>query len=269
MREPEGRRGQYRRCVLVSAALVPQTALLVPGAAGRSEVLVDQRRAVGEATRSLLAAAPDRVVVVAPGNALDLTGRLHPTLAAAGLDDDLLGWPSVVLGVGAAPDDEPTAVDDVGAAVGLHLLARAGWAGPVGVLGVPVTDGLLAQGRALVDGPERVALLLCASLSARRGPGSPLAEDDRAPALDDAVLADLAGLGAAPREALDAWNRLAEVPAELATALAVSAWAPWRVLLGALGDDPVLPVRVDVVEVSVPLGATYAVLVWRRRDEVG
>ncbi|HWS58832.1 MAG TPA: hypothetical protein VN257_09850, partial [Actinotalea sp.] len=211
--------------MLLAAALVPQTALLVPGAAGRAEVLTAERRAVLEAVADLVATGPDRVVLVVPGAVRPVTGRLRPTLAAASIDDDRLGWPVPVLGVpsadparGAAPalavgppvaptvagtaapaagPDEPAVVDDVAAAVGLHLLARAGWRGPVGVVGASADADPAGRGRALAAGPQRVALLLCASLSARRGPGAPLAEDDRAPAFDDAVLADLARLGGA------------------------------------------------------------------------
>jgi len=250
--------------MLVFAALVPQTALLVPGVSGRTEVLTAERTATLRAVQALLASRPDRVVVVVPGPDLRVTGLLRPSLAAAGLDDDRLGWAPAVLGVPEG-SDVPTTVDDVAAAVGLHLLARAGWTGRTGVLGVPVGPGLVERGRAAVAGVDRVALLLCASLSARRGPGSPLAEDERAPAFDEAVLADLLALGASPAAARKARRGLAAVPAELAVALAVSAWAPWQVLLGALGPTPV---RSEEVLVSVPLGATYAVLTWKPSEDV-
>lgn len=245
--------------MLVAAALVPHSALLVPGAAGATQVLDVERAAAVAAVADLLVAGPEVVVVVAAGPGEHLTGRLQPSLAAAGIDDTWLGWPA-----------RPTAgaggvriVRDVGASVALHLLGAAGWAGPVEVLTVPPEDGpgLRALGGDVAAG-RRTGLLLAAGLSARRGPGSPIPPDERAAAVDDAVLADLVDLGAA------AAGRLAAVPPDLA----VSAWAPWQVLLGAVGpvgpdgpDEPrggPAPLRGDLRLVGAPFGATYAVLVW-------
>ncbi len=116
--------------VLVNATLVPDTALLVPGTAGAAEVLRETRAAAVDAARALLAAAPSRVVVVAPG-ACDRTrsGPFAPSLAAAGIDDAALGWV-------APPRDTvattpPARVDAPAAATALLLLAHAGWTGPV------------------------------------------------------------------------------------------------------------------------------------------
>src|SRR5690554_2389637 len=75
--------------VLIAAALVPDTALLVPGASGRSELLAAERSAALEAVRRVVAAGPGRLVVVAApaprGPGLRTTGPVRPTLAAAGL----------------------------------------------------------------------------------------------------------------------------------------------------------------------------------------
>ncbi|WP_034224060.1 hypothetical protein, partial [Actinotalea ferrariae] len=70
--------------------------------------------------------------------------------------------------------------------------------------------------------------------------------------------------------------RLADLDPALAAALAVSAWAPWQVLLGAAGtqddgakgggtvDDGGLrrPLRGSWLLSSVPLGTTYLVAHW-------
>jgi hypothetical protein len=242
--------------VLVAAALVPPTALLVPGASGATPVLGTERAAAVAAVTALRGARPDVVVVVAPCRDAPShrTGRLRPTLAAAGIEDARLGWPPrPSYGRGPA-----VPVEDVAAAVGLLLLDRAGWTGPVEVAGVGAAPApeLHRTGADLVA-DRAAALLLVGGLSARRGPDGPLAPDERAAVADDAAIADLTDLGPAAR------RRLAEVPAQLADELATSAWAPWQVLLGALPDDAAAPARTTRHHVGAPFGATYASLSWR------
>ena len=266
-------------CVLDSAVLVPDTALLVPGAAGATDVLADVRAAALGAARDLVDAAPARVVVVAPGPVeRTRTGPFVPSLTAAGLEDARLGWaPRRV-----PPDGTATRVHAPAASVALLLLGAAGWTGPVTLAevtagapgrlpGTPSTAptttpttasagraaALATLGRDLTAGPERVAVLAAGSLSARRGPDAPLAEDPRAAAVDDAVVADLADAGP-PAQA-----RLAAVPPELAVELAITAWAPWQVVLGAVAPDAA--VRAAVRHVSAPLGAGYVVATWQVR----
>ncbi len=170
-------------------------------------------------------------------------------------------------------------VDDVPAAVALALLADAGWTAAVEVLAVAEGEApaLHRVGRELAT--DDVALLLMGGLSARRGPDSPLAEDPRAAAFDEAVAADLALTGRGPRSGApattqhdatgagsareEAAHRLAAVDLTLAQALAVSAWGPWQVLLGALATPG--PAMDATVSVSVPAGATYAVAGWDAR----
>ena len=255
--------------MLVAAALVPETALLVPGAAGAATVLELERDASLDAVRRLLAARPERVVVVtgagqdrggggrgrgpagssagsAPPQAAAAPRGCAPTLAAAGIPDDL---------VGLAGDRRPDGPEsDVGTAVALHLLGQAGWDGPVTVVRA---DGAAAAplwgvGADLAAGDGRVALLLSGSLSARRGPHGPLPDDERAPGFDDAVVAALVDL-AAPSAA-----RLRAVPWGLAAELAVSAWGPWQVLLGAAPER----LHGTLHAAGAPFGATYAAISW-------
>lgn len=246
----------------MAAALIPPTALLVPGASGATPVLGVERAAAVAAATAVRAARPDVVVVVAQGRgpARHVAGRLQPSLAASGVDDARLGWaPRASYGRGRA-----TVVDDVAGAVGLLLLDRAGWTGPVELALVDGADPAELHGvgaRLVAD--RSAALLLVGGLSARRGPDGPLDTDERAAVVDDAAVSDLADLGPAARA------RLAAVPAQLAAELAISAWAPWQVLLGAVDGPepgPAAPVPTTVRHhVSAPFGATYATLSWRWR----
>jgi hypothetical protein len=245
--------------VLLTAVLVPETALLVPGAAGSADVLFEERSAVLGALRDLVAAGPSRVVVVASApRSVALTGPLRPSLTAAGIDGGST-W--------AAPAGDAVEVTDVGPAVALLALAAAGWSGETSVLLVGPEPGALLTATAGLEDlgvpggrgrreAEHVGLVLVGSLSARRGPGAPLPEDERAPATDDAVLRDLLDLGPEARA------RLAAFPATLAEELAISAWAPWQVLVSVVDAD-VRRWRGELRLVSAPLGATCAVIEWR------
>lgn len=237
--------------MLAAAALVPPTALLVPGAAGAADVLVAERRAALAAVRAVVAQRPDALALVVPGTGPVRVGRMRPTLAAAGIDDAGLGWvPEPSAGAGRV-----LVVDDVAAAVGLFLLHRAGWRGAVDLVPAGAADG--ATLRMTGDRLVRLrgwGLVLVGGLSARHGPDGPLATDHRAAPLDDVLAADLADLDVPARA------RLAAVPSRLAASLAISAWGPWQILLGAA---PGTPVRARTHRVSAPLGAAYATLSWQ------
>jgi hypothetical protein len=237
--------------MLVAAAIVPPTALLVPGAGGAEEVLVPERLAAVEAVRAVVDAQPIVIAVVVPGTGPVRVGRMQPTLAAAGIDDGRLGWacrPTVGAG-------EVAPVDDVAGAVGLLLLDQAGWRGPVELfLAGPSESALLRmRGDELVRA-RRTGLLLVGGLSTRHGPDGPLATDERAAPVDDAIATDLGNLDRPAR------GRLAGVPARLASTLAISAWGPWQVLLGAVTGDPV---AMTTHAVGAPFGAGYVTVSWR------
>ncbi len=258
------RRGGSVATVLAGAVMIPDTALLVPGAAGRATVLTAVRAAADEAVRGLVtgtsAGGPDGIVVVVPGGrgapaspALAPPGR--PGLGGTGVPDDALG--DLALRVRRPSQTHgPTPTEGAAASVGLLALAAAGWSGGTRVLVAAGDDpAVLAEhGATLAAAPGRLGLLLVGSLSARRGPDGPLATDERAPAVEDAVVADLVDLGPHAR------RRLAAVPATLAAELAVSAWGPWQVLVGA-GAGTVLGGA--VLHRSAPFGATYVVAAWR------
>ncbi|GEA80169.1 hypothetical protein [Cellulomonas uda] len=252
--------------MLVAAALVPDTVLLVPGASGRTDAAGALRAAAVEAVASAVRAA-DRVVVVAPddgaaGSTTDdvvaLAGPVSASLAPVGVPDHLLAD---------AVGGDPIAVSSVrtqerrvappGASLALHLLAAAGWSGPPGCLVVARTPragaagALRTAGRAAV-GEGRTALVVVGSASGRHGPDGPLADDPAAPAYDARLIADLA---AADPDALD---RLAGLDAGEAAALAVTGWGPWQVLLGALDGARVVA---DVRGVLL-LGAQHVVGTW-------
>lgn len=241
--------------MLVVAALVPDTALLVPGVAGATDVLTGLRAAAVEAVAEVVAADVASIVVVAPGGVpRELAGTVRPSLGAAGVPDDLLGWPTRPVTLPGDGVDVP----GVPSAVGLHLLLRA--ARSAGVRVVEVTgqedaEVLAALGRTLVAGGP-TGLVVVGSGSGRHGPDAPLADDARAPEHDARLLADLADAGPAAR------TRLAADDADLAAALAVRGWAPWQVLVGAAGDAAV---RARVLAESTELGAQHAVLVWDAR----
>ena len=241
--------------MLVVAALVPDTALLVPGTAGDADVLVGLRTAAVEAVTEVVDADVATIVVVAPGPVpRELAGTVRPSLGAAGVPDESLWWPPETVELPGHGQDAPA----VPSAVGLHLLARARrhtGLRVVEVSGRQSAEALADLGRALVgDGPT--GLVVVGSGSGRHGPDAPLADDERAPGHDARVLADLADAGPEARA------RLAADDADLAAELAVRGWAPWQVLLGAAGERPV---RSRVLAESTELGAHHAVLVWDAR----
>jgi len=229
---------------------------------------VPVRDDVRAAVAQIVAAGAERIVVVVPGDAAwgrDVLQGLHPTFRAAGIDDERSGLTGVVVGATLAgsgtPPVDPLPVDDVPAAIGLALLADASWGGAVEVVGTQGEQAVALRRLGTLLAEDDIAILLVGGLSARRGPDAPLAEDPRAAAVDEAILADLSRLGTSDQDAAVA--RLAGMDAALAEALAISAWGPWQVLLGALtaagGDGPAMRAAVSA---GAPAGATYAVALW-------
>lgn len=270
--------------MLVAAALVPDTALLVPGASGRSDPAAELREAATAAVGRAVEHA-DRVVVVAPGRAARRTpgatpagstgpggsahavagttnlpavavvGQVRATLAAAGIPDQVLAQvppADLVVPEEAAARLGLTDRASVPTAVALRLLAATGReaAHAVETCG---SDGvaLRALGSSLVGGRTRTALVVVGSASGRHGPDAPLADDPEALAYDDALVHALRSGDSAAREQIAALDPLR------AEALAVTGWGPWQVLVGATAAE----VRADV-EGRVLLGAQHVVGTW-------
>jgi len=270
--------------MLVAAALVPDTALVVPGASGRDDVAAHLRAAAVGAVRRALQDA-DRVVVVAPraprprsvpggarsgdgtppeAPAVALVGDVRISLTAEGVPDHLRTAAGAVAhaprtlelpGAG-LPDDRVGAVDGP-AAVGLFLLDEAGWTGPTSVVTVARSaagDVLRGIGAALATTAGRLALVVVGSASGRHGPDGPLADDAAALPFDEALLADLQTADVGARA------RLAALSGQVGAALAVTGLAPWHVLVGAVA--PGASVEADVTG-YVLLGAQHVVGSWR------
>lgn len=220
--------------MLVAAALVPSTALLVPGAAGRAEVLAPERAAALAAVADVLAAGAARVVL--------LVGT-EPDRAGPAWAGPVPGAPArYSLAAAGVPGRGSTAEPAV--AVGHWLLERAGHRGDVDLVLAP-QDASDEQARALgerVGGPGPVAVVAVGGLSARRGEDAPLPSDPRAAAVDDAMVAWWTGAGPA-------------VEGGLARELAVSARGPLQVL----DATPAAPMVPEIRLLTCPFGATYLV----------
>ncbi len=227
--------------MLVAAALVPPTALLVPGVSGREDLLAAERRRARDVVAVLLRGRPEVVLVLVPDAGVEAQGSgLGWSLRATGVPDALLG------AAGLAPDGAGLA--DVPSAVALWLLADAGWTGPVEVRGAGTDGAALAD---LVSGPQRVAALAVGGGSVRRGPDAPLEDDPTAAEVDGELVDWLGNLG-------DPGAVLALDP----TAVAhhhLDAVGPARALAAALPGSGL--VCTGVAD-SAPLGATYLVAGW-------
>ena len=249
--------------MLVAAALVPDTVLLLPGAGGRgpddAELVALRASSALAVARAVARAA--RVVVVAPGRAdRSLAGAVHLGAAAAGVPDRLLADPVPDVRVTAVPGGPPVAAGGPGtsAVVGARL-ALAARVPPADLHVVEVAPGpaaaLRATGAALADGPP-TAFVLVGSGSARHGEDAPLAPDERADAFDDAWVAALRTGGAVARDAL------AGVDRARAAELGVTGWAPWQVLVGALDAGGSVGSATQVLSATVWRGAAHAAVAW-------
>src|SRR5690606_26548948 len=143
------------------------------------------------AARELVESAPPGFVVLAPARSsrsVDATS-LCSSLTSLGISEHLVGWPAPCTLAG-CPEHlgAPRAVELAApaTAVGLRLLAAAGWSGPTTVVEVS-DDGALPGAP---PGFDLAAVLVLGSLSARREDASPRAADPRASALDAVIAAD-------------------------------------------------------------------------------
>lgn len=205
--------------MLVAAAVCPCPPVLVPEvAAGAAPELDAAREACDEALSALLAAAPQRIVVVGQGtrdarHEAGSRGSFRPF----GVD--------VEVALGAAPGSG-AAVLPPSLSVGAWLLARVGWEGPVlGLEVAPDRSGPAPDVTDLASPADRVGLLVMGDGTACRSVKAPGYLDERAEGVDARIA-----------EALRTGDRdgyLARLDAGLAAELKISGRAPWQLLSAA------------------------------------
>jgi hypothetical protein len=223
--------------VLVAAAVVPATPLLVPAVAGSTTGAGDEllRSRTMQAVRTSLDAAPERVVVVAPGATTGpVTGR----------------WSWTTLGVPLRAGAGPWL--DLASSVGDWLLDEVGWSGDREHHCLAPDAGVTAcvsVGRLWARDDRRTALLVLADGSARRSVKAPGCLDPRAEQLDAQISHALRTADAEALLALDA---------ALAQALLVAGLGPLQALAAAAGGR----MRAELLHDEAPYGVGYFVATW-------
>ena len=152
--------------MLVAAVVVPGAPVVVPDVAQGAAPELDACRDAGDAALAVARAQePDVVVVVGSGTR---TCRHAPgssgSLRAVGVD--------LTMGLGAEPATGDVALP-LSVTIGAWWLARSGWDGAVASLEVARDEAphvCLGAGAELADNGSRVALLVVADGTARRGP---------------------------------------------------------------------------------------------------
>jgi hypothetical protein len=222
--------------VITAAALCPAPPLLARELTGGDPVIPELRQACLEVTERLLSSAPDVVAVVGPAQQT----RTWP-------DTGTLDLPSFAPGA-AVPAGTPGLPASLG--LGALLLDQARYAGRRILQAIGQDEpaaSCVELGERLGQSAERMALLVMADGSARRGRRAPGHLDERSAGFDAEVeRAVRAGdLGA-----------LAAVDPALARELMATGRPAWQVLSGAIGT--VRP-AVDVVYADDPFGVAYLV----------
>lgn len=173
-----------------------------------------------------------------------LSAALHEPYAACDL---------VVVVTGRDPSARSTKAP-LGVRIGEHLLARAGWAGPVEQLVVPfgADSATVAEaGRGLASRAERLLVLVVGDGSARRSEKAPGHLDSRAEPFDTALLAALDRADPGALIALDAG---------LGTELLATGRAALQVMAHAVSGESAL--RRALLWSDDPYGVLYALSVW-------
>jgi hypothetical protein len=221
--------------MITAVALCPAPPLLARELTGQAEILPDLRDACTVAVARLVAAAPDVIVVVGPGDLtatwdpagqLDLTA-FAPALARPPTPDALRG--AITRARAAAPAGERLTLP-LALGIGARLLDKAGYDGPRAlwsIAGSAAAAECVRLGQDLAAPAERVALLVMGDGSARRSVSAPGYLDERAEPFDTEV-------ERAVREG--DMPALAALDPALAHELMVSGRPAWQVLAAALGD---------------------------------
>lgn len=235
--------------MLVAAAVCPHPPVLVPEVAqGAAPELDDLRLACDEAVDTLFAARPDRVVVVASGNAR----RRHSAFAIGSLAP--YGVDLVVGATDALDGGALLATDDrlgLGHTIGAWLLDRheARHAD-----GGAVTRSYVETDGAAVGTSGRTALLVMADGTAKRSTEAPGYLDERAAAYDEAIGRALAAGDPAALAGLD-------------SALGRSLWVHGVPALRSLGhtvrsDARSAALTARLTYDAAPYGVGYFVAAW-------
>jgi hypothetical protein len=224
--------------VIVEAALCPAAPLLARELTGRALVLPELREACAQVTRRLARAAPDVIAVAGAG---PRTGAWD---GASRLDVARFGGPA-----GAAPGT-PGLPPALG--LGARLLDEAGYAGPRLLEAIGQDEppaACAAAGQRLSQAAGRVALLVMADGSARRGRRAPGHLDERS-----------AGFDAGVERAIRAGDlaALAAVDPVLAGELMAAGRPAWQVLAGALAPAR-SGLETEVLYAGDPFGVAYLV----------
>jgi len=250
--------------VLAAAALCPAPPLLARELTGADPVVPELRQACLDAATDLLQAGPDIVVVVGAGEqtrGFGTRGRLDlaayaPALALTG-PDGVARNRSGQEGSGQDGNGEPVPLP-IG--LGCRLLEQAGYAGPLALHAVgdqASAADCAAIGARLAATAARVALLVMADGSARRGLKAPGYLDERSFAFDAQVTEAIQAGDMAPLLALDAG---------LARDLMATGRPAWQVLAGAVGERrPASLIRYC----DDPFGVAYLVAtLWPHDDAI-
>lgn len=168
-------------------------------------------------------------------------------------DDPEAGDPRVVVVAGHSATADPV-LTPLGVRVGRHLLALAGWDGPVDELVVPA-DGRLGEPRSgagvAAEAGRHTVLLVVGDGSARRAEKAPGYLDERSFAVDETILAALATADTAALRALDPG---------ICDELMVTGRAPLQAAAHRLRH---VDLRGEVLWSGDPYGVMYWIARWR------
>jgi hypothetical protein len=239
--------------MIVAAALCPAPPLLVRQLTGAQQVAADLRDACLASVAELMAAAPGLVAVVGPAASTGTWGSPAAFDLARYAPGPVLPNGQGPAGAVAGPASLPSALG-----VGSWLLAEAGSSAPRFLQSVGADEPpsrCAAIGAGLSDAHERVALLVMADGSARRGLTAPGYLDERSAGFD-------AGVENAVRGGrLDA---LLAIDPLLARELMATGRPAWQVLAGALAGHKVSS---EVRYCDDPFGVAYLVASLRVHQE--
>lgn len=235
--------------MLVAAAVCPHPPALVPELAPGADEMEPVRSAAIEATRTLVAAEPEQLIIVGAGS-VRASYPPSPAGTFAGYGVDL---PVRLPGAVSETADLPLSL-----LVGTWLLNQAPWDDPARGELIPeyATAHECARiGAELASVADRVGLLVMGDGSPARADDGPRTHDERAGAFDRAVAESLRAGDAAGVLGIDA---------ELADELGVAGRVAWQVMAAAAGSERDALFDAAVLYEGAPWGVGYIVAVWER-----